>query len=284
MTARTRRKPTPAGLFSFSRIKTFDQCPLRYRYRYLDGRVEAFRSIESHLGTVIHDVLEWTYEQRRSSTPPLVAVLDHFEELWNDRWDHDIAVVRHGRTPEEYLLEGRSMLERFHGGVLQRDRSQTLALEQRFTLRLTDDVVFTGFADRVGRTSKGRLFVVDYKTARTLGNESEYSEGLQAPLYASCALRRHHDTVAVAGYHYLRHGMTSWHRVDTVRSQTLLDRFVTLARSAMGARDFPPRPGVLCAWCGFNAVCPAAQVREELSGGLAASRHNGAESDHTALG
>jgi len=25
---------------------------------------------------------------------------------------------------------------------------------------------------------------------------------------------------------------------------------------------------VLCAWCGFNAICPSAQVPDELSGGL----------------
>jgi putative RecB family exonuclease len=205
-------------------------------------------------------------------------VIDRYEELWHQLWDESVAIVRSGRTAEEYLVEGRQMLSAFHNGVLQRDRSETLALEQRFTLRLTDDVVFTGFADRVGRTSKGRLFVVDYKTARTIGDASEHSEGLQAPLYASCALRIHNEEVAVAGYHYLRHDTTSWHRVDASRSREILSRFVALARAAAAADDHRPRPGALCAWCGFNSICPSAQVREELSGGLHLGLGSAAES------
>ena len=68
--------PTPRNQFSFSRIKTYHQCPLRYRYRYLKGLKEVFRSIESYLGNVVHDVLEWMYEERgKTESPSLEAAL-----------------------------------------------------------------------------------------------------------------------------------------------------------------------------------------------------------------
>ena len=268
------RAPTPRNQFSFSRVKTFFQCPLRYRYRYLAGRREAFRSIESFLGNTLHLVLEWLYTERdRSENPTLEAALEELAARWRQQWAEDVAVIRVRDSVDDAFRLGRTMLTQFHRSTFSRDRSTTLALEQRFTVHLASDLVFTGIADRIGRTGNGRLFVVDYKTSRTQGTPSEFSEGLQAPLYAGCALRQNGDEEeALAGYHYLRFGTTSWHRVTRSRAQDLLDRFGVLAREAGSAAAFPARPGVLCAWCGFNAICPDAQVPDELSGGLRLAR------------
>jgi len=260
--------PTPNNQFSFSRIKTFNQCPLRYRYRYLMGRKEAFRSIESYLGNVVHDVLQWLYEQRDESDENRTEdSLDEFARRWHGSWSDEIAVVRLTDTADDAYRTGRAMLEGFHRNVLDRDRSETVALEQRYSLRLSDEVVFTGFADRVGRTEKGRLFVVDYKTSKSEGNPSEFSEGLQAPLYAACAIENLDEGEALAGYHYLRMGTTRWQRVTRERARSFLDRFLALTQEASGAAEFPARPGVLCAWCGFNHLCPEATVPEGLAGG-----------------
>ncbi len=265
--------PTPRNLFSFSRLKTFHQCPLRYRYRYLKGLKEAFRSIESYLGTVVHDVLQWLYEERdRRSSPQLDVVLEEFARRWLASWSDDVTVIRVSDCGDDAFRIGREMLGRYHGDTFQKDRSVTVALEQRFSLRLSPNIVFTGFADRVGRTENGLLFVVDYKTSKSEGDPSEFSEGLQAPLYAACAVRHHDDVEALAGYHYLRFGTTRWQKVSRALSGALLDRFLVLAEEADRAAEFPARPGVLCAWCGFNHICPEAQVSEDLSGGLRHAR------------
>ncbi len=260
--------PTPRNLFSFSRLKTFHQCPLRYRYRYLKGLKEAFRSIESFLGSVVHDVLEWLYAERdRRTSPELEAMLEEFERHWRTGWSDDVAVVRLSDTPDDAFRLGREMLSRFHGETFQRDRSATVALEERLSERLSPDVVFTGFADRVGRTDRGRLFVVDYKTSRSEGDPSDFSEGLQSPIYAACAMRRYDESEALAGYHYLRPGSTRWQLVTRERGGALLDRFRVLAEEVNIATEFPGRPGILCAWCGFNHICPDGQVPDDLAGG-----------------
>lgn len=266
--------PTPRNQFSFSRLKTLHQCPLRYRYRYLKGMREAFRSIESFLGSTVHEVLEWLYGQRTdTSTPDLSAVLEDYAARWEASWSNDVAVIRVSDSADHSFRLGREMLSQFYRETFTRDSSVTIALEQRFSVRLDSNLIFSGIADRVGRTEHGRLFIVDYKTSSRKGTPSEFSEGLQAPLYASCALRSYDGDEALAGYHYLRHGSTSWHRVTRPRAEDLLKRFRELSTAACEATEFPARPGVLCAWCGFNAVCPSAQVPPALSGGqrLAAS-------------
>ncbi|MCU0305679.1 MAG: PD-(D/E)XK nuclease family protein [Thermoanaerobaculales bacterium] len=267
------RAPTPRNLYSFSRVKTYHQCPLRYRYRYLKGLKEAFRSIESVMGTVVHGVLEWLYGEREGrGAPSLEATMEALAERWSAGLGDDVAVVRDGDRAEDHHLAAREMLERFHRGAFSRDRSTTLALEQRLSRRLSEEIVFTGFADRVGRTRNGGLFVIDYKTSKKEGDSSEFSEGLQAPLYAACVLERHDDGEALAGYHYLRHDRTSWQKVERGRADELLGRFRQLAEEVAGASEFPARPGVLCAWCGFNAICPSAEVPAGLSGGLERAR------------
>jgi len=269
----TGRGPTPRNQFSFSRIKSFHQCPLRYRYRYLKGFKEVFRSIESYLGNVVHDVLEWIYEEReKRESPSLDAALKLLADRWSAGLSDEVTVIRCSDHADTYLVTGREMLERFYRGTFSRDRSTTVALEQRLNHKLADDIVFTGFADRIGRTENGRLFIVDYKTSKKEGDSSEFSEGLQAPLYAACAMRNHDEKEALAGYHYLRHESTRWQSVDATRAGELLERFHQLAVEVKSATEFEPRPGILCAWCGFNAICPAADVPDSFSGGLEKAR------------
>ena len=242
---------------------------MQYRFRYLEGLRESFRSIESYLGNAVHDILEWLYSGRdRGSDPDEAAMLDRFADRWQQGLDDTVVVIRIEENPETYLRLGREMLARFHRDTFARDRSETVSLEQRLSLKLSDEVMFTGFADRVGRTEKGRLFVIDYKSSRSEGNGSEFSEGLQAPLYAACVLQHHGEKQALAGYHYLRHGTTRWQQVDTARAQRLMERFLELVGETEAAAEFPARPGILCAWCGFNAHCPAAEVPDRFAGGL----------------
>jgi RecB family exonuclease len=270
------RSPTPRNQYSFSRLKAFHQCPLRYRYRYLAGRRESFRSIETFLGSTLHAVLEWLYERRdHAAAPALAAALDEFARRWSEGWTGDVAVVRAGETADDSFRDGREMLSLFHRSTFTRDRSETIALEQRFAVPIAPDLHFTGVADRIGRTTSGRLFIVDYKTSRAPGTPEEFSEGLQAQLYAGCAIQQHEASEALAGYHYLRMATTSWHVVTRPRADENLRRFGELARTARDAAEFPARPGILCAWCGFNGICPEARVPVELAGGLRLARELG---------
>jgi RecB family exonuclease len=225
------------------------------------------------MGNVVHDVLEWLYAERENgSSPSLEAALENLADRWTTGMTEEITVIRCSDRAHAYLITAREILERFHRGAFSRDRSRTVALEQRLNHRLSDDVVFTGFADRIGRTETGRLFVVDYKTSKKEGDPSEFSEGLQAPLYAACAMQRNDDSEALAGYHYLRHDSSHWQSVTIDRAGELLERFRQLAEETRAATEFDARPGVLCAWCGFNAICPAAEVPPALSGGFDKAR------------
>ena len=59
--------------YSHSKINTFEQCPLKFKFRYIDKIVpEIEKSIESILGNAVHSTLEWLYYEVKKKRVPSV--------------------------------------------------------------------------------------------------------------------------------------------------------------------------------------------------------------------
>ncbi|MCX6818431.1 MAG: PD-(D/E)XK nuclease family protein [Candidatus Aenigmarchaeota archaeon] len=49
-------------MFSHSRISTFEQCPQKFKFHYIDkAETEEFEGVEAFLGSRVHEVLEKLY-------------------------------------------------------------------------------------------------------------------------------------------------------------------------------------------------------------------------------
>ena len=74
---------------SFSAIRTFQSCPLKYRFRYVDGLLEEQVSSSLIFGSALHAALECYYtgllEDGRA--PDIVQLLDAYDQSWGDRFD-----------------------------------------------------------------------------------------------------------------------------------------------------------------------------------------------------
>jgi len=47
-------------IYSHSRLAAFEQCPLRFKFQYIDKlKPDIKQSIEGFLGNKVHDTLEW---------------------------------------------------------------------------------------------------------------------------------------------------------------------------------------------------------------------------------
>ena len=55
-------------LYSHSRLGTYENCPFQYKLRYVD-RVKPIlgNTIESFMGSMVHDALEWLYKLAQDS-------------------------------------------------------------------------------------------------------------------------------------------------------------------------------------------------------------------------
>jgi putative RecB family exonuclease len=79
-------------VYSHSRISTYENCPFQYKLRYVDKAVPLLgSSIESYMGKVVHEALEWLYDTAiNHDLATKKEVIDYYEKRWVSRWKKDI--------------------------------------------------------------------------------------------------------------------------------------------------------------------------------------------------
>jgi putative RecB family exonuclease len=253
--------------YSHSRLETFEQCPQKYKFRYIDNLKTDKRTIEAFLGSCVHQALEKLYADRRAGrVDSLDDLLAGYEQRWQQGFGPDVEVVRAGRTPEDYFRSGREMLEKFYRRFHPFDQEATLDLELRINFPLADGADFTGVVDRLARNGDGTLEIHDYKTAQKLPSQREVESDRQLALYELAVRHRWPDTGRVRlVWHYLAHetelvATKTPAQLEAVRAGTL-----QLIRRVEAAREFPPRETKLCDWCEYYGICPAKQPARPAS-------------------
>lgn len=249
-------------LFSFSRVTTFEQCPRRYRYRYLDGVREAFQSIEAFMGQQVHSAVEWLFEEKGAGRTPraeesVKRYCAEFDRAYAEK-RAGLKVIKQGVPVEEYRKSGASMLADFHRTRFLTDTLETLGLEKHFALELKPGQRFQGFIDRLARDAAGTIHIIDYKTGARPPIRFEGKDADQLEAYAVAMFHQTEAEELVLMLEYLRNGTTQVRRIRRTEVTEAHRRLTARIGAAVEANVFPAKPGTLCGWCGFNDLCDAA--------------------------
>ncbi len=163
---------------SYSSINTYEQCPLQYRYRYVD-RLEWEPKPALSFGNSLHEALEWFYSVKTPHPPDLAELLSRLSSVW----------VKEGYADEaeegRYFEHAQEVLTTFYRANVGRFR-MPVAVEQRFQLEL-EGFVLTGKIDRMDRHDDGSYEILDYKTNRKLPPRNKLAVDLQLPIYQYAA-------------------------------------------------------------------------------------------------
>ncbi|MDO8610072.1 MAG: PD-(D/E)XK nuclease family protein, partial [bacterium] len=86
-------------IYSHSKLSTFEQCNLKYKFRYIDKIIpELEQSIETLLGSCVHETLEWLYKtiliSNRQKIPSLDETIIYYSETWQKEFVPEIVIVR----------------------------------------------------------------------------------------------------------------------------------------------------------------------------------------------
>jgi RecB family exonuclease len=259
---------------SYSSYRTYQECPLRWRFLYIDRLPEAPRGYFT-FGRVIHSVLEELVaplvipSARRTGESERQRTLDewhaHAGAMPAQRWmTADELLAAYDRawsgegyvSPEEesrYRALGRELLLRYYD-FLVRERPIPVAVEEHLETRW-DGIPVHGYIDRIDRTPSGGLEIVDYKTSRDLSND-DARESDQLSLY---------QVLVESNYAEPVHGLTLYHlrSLTPMRSEPrertelagLHDRLGTVY-DGIRAEAYEPTPGRHCTRCDFRDRCP----------------------------
>ena len=252
----------PEETFSHSRLNTFKNCPLNFRFRYVDKLPSEDESLAAFLGSRVHEALEYLYrEVTARRLPELEEVLLMFERRW-DAEDSDLVVPRRrGMDKEQAKQEGRVQIKNYYGSHHPFQNGRVLLLEGRlkFFLGGPTRISFQAILDRLVRADDGALEVHDYKTGRRLPTQKQLDQDSQLSLY-EIAVRdkfKHRGEVRLI-WHCLAHqkALSSRRTPDALeKTRVLLGAQVLKVREARAQGHFPPRPGPLCYYCSYRKAC-----------------------------
>ncbi len=234
---------------SFSRIDTYQQCSLRFRYRYVDqlpGKTATYLSF----GTSVHSALELFHERTLFGMPSEEDLLSFLFDHWDSS---GYAKVSRERQLDDYR-RAQTVLQRYHRRVADSYRPAA-DTEKWFELPVGDEAMVVGSIDRVDVDDDGDLHVVDYKTGK-LRDREKVRGSLQLAIYALACEHLYGRLPASVALDYVVADVEVRVPVAELDLDGARAAVRDTAREIL-AESFEPTPTRLCDWCDHQSVCPA---------------------------
>jgi putative RecB family exonuclease len=247
-------------IYSHSQLRTYEQCPLKYKLSYRDKIKRDTEGVEGFLGTMVHETLKKCYDDvRLTKLNTLDELLPYFDAIWQKNWHDLIVIIKKEVTQEHYKALGRRMLETYYQRYSPFDSDTTIRTEMRLDFALDEDkkYKFIGYIDRLSCTSDGAYRIHDYKTSAYLPSQEDADNDRQLGLYHIGVQKRWPDVKDIKLiWHYLafdRDLVSS--RSDEALAQ-LADNTMRLIDEIESAEEFPPKESGYCEWCEYPDLCP----------------------------
>lgn len=236
---------------SFTRVDTFERCPRRFRYQYVDGLPQA-PAPQLSFGTSIHATLEWLFDRKHPVLPGLEETLQALYDAWETE---GYAEVDRSEQLAAYA-HAREVVTRFHQRLTVEGLRSPVATEAWFELPLGDDIVVVGSIDRLDVDDEGVLHVVDYKTNRRARTRAQVRDSLQLAVYALATRELFGRLPGTVALDFVVPGIVVTVPTDELDVDGVHPRLAAVATRIVAGED-TPTPHRLCDWCDFRAICPA---------------------------
>lgn len=257
------------ALYSHSKLSTFEQCPLKYKLRYIDKIKPLIeKTIESHLGNSVHDTLEWFYStiKETNSIPTIENVINYYAIRWQDEFSDEILIVKKEMSAKDYFNRGIEFLMNYYTKH-HPFKENTIECEKRIVIELDENTKLQGFIDRlVHNIETGEYEIHDYKTGNHMPTQEKLDEDRQLALY-SIAIKElfGHDKEVCLIWHYLAHNQKITSKRTNEQLQQLKKETLELIREIESTETFPHNKSVLCNWCEYKPTCPALGNDNEIN-------------------
>ncbi len=248
----TKPKAARKPVLSPTKIKTYLECPVKYRYIYLDKIGKFYQKARSYysFGTSLHHVLqEFHQEGAAHSVEELTSTL---QTSW----------VSAGYDTQEQEIEhqekGREIVAAYHAAHQERAAAEieTVATEKTITHDL-GAFKLSGRVDRIDRHPDGTLEIIDYKSGRWEVTAEEVAGDLAMSLYQLILQRNHPDVLVASTIYSLRSGISATaaltpEALNEFEAETLELGTTILSRDY---QEVTPERKEACEHCEFLSLC-----------------------------
>lgn len=208
--------------FSFSKISTYKECPLKYKYRYID-KIPSKPSVHLIKGSKVHKLLE-NYEN---------STAGEYSEIVRNFAESELG---------QEILSKPSIRE--HKIKLNADLRANDELKKHETR-------FIGFIDRIN--VDGGVDLIDFKTGKY--KEPKYQDFEQLILYSLYMFDKFDICEIKLRFVYVEHNIENTlifkrESADFYRTQLKAD-----IEKIENDSEFKKCPGPLCPWCDYRDLC-----------------------------
>jgi putative RecB family exonuclease len=265
--------PPKRDYLSYSAVRTFQSCPLKYRFRYIDGLQEDCVSSSLIFGSAIHAAVEFFFQQQLAGeeSPTSDRLMEVYRFAWQDRSETEI---RFGKTESAESLD--ELADRMLSAFLESDLSQPAGRIIGVEEELRGELM-SGLPDLLGRIdllleTDDSILVQDFKTSRSAWKAHQAEDqSEQLLLYADLARRLVPGKRLRLQFAVVTKGKTpKCQLLEAKFDQAKLDRTKQVFShvwSAIQTGHFYPSPSPMqCPGCGYRDRCAAWRGNSDPAG------------------
>ncbi len=238
----------PGMRFSASKIKTYQECPLKFKFQSI-LHIPTPQKPYFRVGTDVHAVLEEMAKLRIRGEKIDMGLA---KEMLDRSWESCDFTSETQENQEYNKME--KMLE-FWFEFEKDNTNETVEVEEWFELDI-DGAHFGGLIDRIDRTPDGEYIVIDYKTGKTTTSKKKLNEDVQMALYCLAVKEKYDKLPIKAGHMYVHPDNAELRLVDVSEENVakVLDRVREIV-SRILAEDFEVTGNPNCRFCDYKGIC-----------------------------
>lgn len=251
-----KKKPLESMKTSPGKLKTYIQCPMKYKFLYVENRTGK-KTATHHL--TFDSILKQAVEEFQKKTLMRFddIAADELSRMIEEKWDPaTFDDIEDGEAFHEASREaGRVMTQWFAANrsyLFTHRREPALGI---FAEYFVQPISVWVRLDRIERTPEGDLRLVIFKSGarQTLPREMKYDLGIRLQMAAARELFG--DAMKRFAYVYLRKGNTLELSIEELDLEHLPDDLMEHIRRIQDG-EFEPHLGPLCSVCEFLEECP----------------------------
>ena len=261
--------------YSISQVQTYVQCPLKYRYKYVDKipTPEFVETADTLLWSIVHKTLEKLYDDVSIfKTPSKENLLKFYYNLWTKKENEtkenwwEIQVINKDFTIDDYKHRGEIYLTKYYDRHAPFEDIKVIDTEMQIMFKLDNDINFQWFIDRLDKV--WNTFVIsDYKTNKRLPTEEkdEYIE--QLTLYWIGIKQKYEKYFEnmKARLYFLHFDIEDERDLTSDRMEQVKQKYINLIKEIEDKKTkyamwdkkcFETKQSPLCQRCDYLSICP----------------------------
>ena len=235
-------------VISFNKIKTYNTCPLQYKYR-MEWNLDSQRFGGMLFGNNVHQLLEIVFKQIKEGGKITIKTI---EKIIEDNWNN--VVFRRDEENLKFKASAKNQIINFFKDRLSEFNPDNIfSIEESFHYPINENVLVDGRYDLILK-NKNNIEIIDFKT----GDHKDENYETQLSFYKYCFNEKYKNNNINLFLIYLKDN-----KKVKVNEKPLKDinKLILSTAKAIEAKDFKARPGKHCSDCAYRSICDFASKK-----------------------